>query len=96
MGWRASLLATIAVPLCLVAELLPIRPYTTADGLAGDRIGKIAVDSRGFVASSRPRAAEAPSRRICPDTPRENNVTALMRDSGGGIWCGTRAGCSKC
>jgi ligand-binding sensor domain-containing protein len=49
MGWRASLLATIAVPFCLVAELLPIRPYTTADGLAGDRINKIVVDSRGFV-----------------------------------------------
>ena len=49
MGWRAILLATIAFPLCLVAELLPIRSYSTADGLAGDRINKIVVDSRGFV-----------------------------------------------
>jgi ligand-binding sensor domain-containing protein len=49
MGWRPILLATIALPLCLVAELLPIRSYTTADGLAADLINKIVVDSRGFV-----------------------------------------------
>jgi ligand-binding sensor domain-containing protein len=49
MGWRAALLATIAPPLCLVAELLPIRSHNTADGLAADAINKIVVDSRGFV-----------------------------------------------
>ncbi len=49
MGRRAVLLATIALPLCLIAELLPIRPYATADGLAADHVNRIAVDSRGFV-----------------------------------------------
>jgi len=49
MGWRTSLVAIIAAPLCLIAELLPIRSYNTSDGLAGDRINKIVVDSRGFV-----------------------------------------------
>src|ERR1039457_2354544 len=49
MGWRAIPVAAYAVPLCLIAELLPIRSYTTADGLAADRINDIVVDSRGFV-----------------------------------------------
>jgi len=32
MGWRAVLFATIALPLSIHSELLPIRSYTTADG----------------------------------------------------------------
>jgi ligand-binding sensor domain-containing protein len=32
-----------------MAELLPIRSYSTADGLAADHIDKIVADSRGFV-----------------------------------------------
>jgi ligand-binding sensor domain-containing protein/signal transduction histidine kinase len=49
IGWRAILLATIALPLCLEGELLPIRSYTTADGLAADHIDCIVPDSRGFI-----------------------------------------------
>ena len=49
MGWQAILIATIALPLCLEGELLPIRSYTTADGLAADRIECIVADSRGFI-----------------------------------------------
>ena len=41
--------AAIALPLCLIAELLPIRSYSTADGLAADRIDCIVPDSRGFI-----------------------------------------------
>src|ERR1017187_4680599 len=41
--------AAIALPLCLIAELLPIRSYSTADGLAADRIYCIVPDSRGFI-----------------------------------------------
>jgi len=48
-GMRAILLAAIAVPLCLEGELLPIRSYTTADGLASDHIDCIVPDSRGFI-----------------------------------------------
>ncbi|MGC9946630.1 MAG: LuxR C-terminal-related transcriptional regulator [Bryobacteraceae bacterium] len=39
----------LALPLCLIAELLPIRSYSTADGLAADGINRIVADSRGFV-----------------------------------------------
>ncbi len=41
--------AAIALPLCLIAELLLIRWYSTADGLASDRIDKIVTDSRSFI-----------------------------------------------
>jgi ligand-binding sensor domain-containing protein len=46
---RAILLAAIALPLCLEGEVLPIRSYTTADGLASDHVDCIVPDSRGFV-----------------------------------------------
>jgi ligand-binding sensor domain-containing protein/signal transduction histidine kinase len=46
---RALLLAAFVVPLCLPGELLPIRSYTTADGLASDHIDCIVPDSRGFI-----------------------------------------------
>ena len=49
MRWRMIPLATIALPLCVIAEQLPIRSYTTADGLASDQIDCIVPDSRGFV-----------------------------------------------
>ena len=49
MRWQAIPIAAFAVPLCLIAELLPIRSYSTADGLAADSINEIVVDSRGFV-----------------------------------------------
>jgi ligand-binding sensor domain-containing protein/two-component sensor histidine kinase len=48
MAWRPILFATMALP-CLIAEMLPIRSYSTADGLASDYIGKIVADSRGFI-----------------------------------------------
>ena|SRR5579871_897751 len=35
--------------LTLRGELLPIRVYTTADGLAADRVDRIVADSRGFL-----------------------------------------------
>ena len=46
--WAISF-AAITLPLCLIAELLPIRSYSTADGLASDSVNRIAADSRGFV-----------------------------------------------
>jgi len=33
----------------LQGELLPLRTYTTADGLAADRVDRIVADSRGFL-----------------------------------------------
>jgi ligand-binding sensor domain-containing protein/signal transduction histidine kinase len=142
MGWRAVLFATIALPLSIHSELLPIRSYTTADGLAADRINNIVVDSRGFVWFCTPEglsrfdgyrivsfgvAEGLPSRWVNAlletrsgaylvatgrglsefqadgagsafatylpgNNPDENNVNALMQDSGGRIWCGTDGG----
>ena len=43
-----------ALPALLRAERLPIKTYTTADGLASDRITNITADSRGFLWFSTP------------------------------------------
>ena len=49
MGWRAILVVLGALPCLLQGELLPIRNYTTADGLAADHVNCIVPDSRGFL-----------------------------------------------
>ena len=46
---RAPLLGLLLVPSLLRAGHLPIRTYTTADGLARDHVLAIAQDSRGFL-----------------------------------------------
>lgn len=49
MGRRAWVLAILFAPSLVHASHLPIRTYTTADGLARDHVLAIAQDSRGFV-----------------------------------------------
>src|SRR5580698_5741501 len=49
MKWPAISLVAAVLPLFLKSELLPIRTYTTADGLAADNIYGIVPDSRGFL-----------------------------------------------
>ncbi len=49
MRWAATAIVVAAFPALLRAELLPIKTYTTADGLASDCITRIVVDSRGFL-----------------------------------------------
>ncbi len=46
---RWAFAVAVALPLCLVGELLPIRSYSTGEGLASNSIGKIVADSRGFI-----------------------------------------------
>src|SRR5437016_13122696 len=50
-GWRISLLfgALFAVLLVARAERLPIKNYTTADGLSHNIVNKILRDARGFL-----------------------------------------------
>jgi ligand-binding sensor domain-containing protein/signal transduction histidine kinase len=48
MGWRTILIILAALS-PLESEQLPIRTYTTADGLAADRVHCIVPDSRGFL-----------------------------------------------
>jgi ligand-binding sensor domain-containing protein len=45
--WSVPAVA-LALPLCLIAESLPIRSYSTTDGLAADTVNRIVVDSFGF------------------------------------------------
>ena len=49
MKWRAMMLGMVAMAFLSNAELLPIRTYTTADGLAADSVYGIFADSRGFL-----------------------------------------------
>ena len=42
-------LLTLLLPPAARAERLPLKPYTTADGLADNDINKIVRDSRGFL-----------------------------------------------
>ena len=49
MGWRDVLIVLAAFSSLLRGELLPVKTYTTADGLAANRINSIASDSRGFL-----------------------------------------------
>jgi ligand-binding sensor domain-containing protein/signal transduction histidine kinase len=49
MGRLSILIALSAFPILLKSELLPIRTYTSADGLAADHIDCIEPDSRGFL-----------------------------------------------
>lgn len=121
-----------------MGESLPIRSYSTADGLPTDSISDIVADSRGFVwfctaeglsrfdgyrfvnfgvADGLPHRSVnvmletrsgdylvGTARGLCGfkaigggrfatylpgNTPAENEVTALIQDSSGRIWCGT-------
>jgi len=49
MGWRTIVILLSAFPSLLKSELLPIRTYTTADGLAADQVDFICPGSRGFL-----------------------------------------------
>ncbi|MGA3240592.1 MAG: two-component regulator propeller domain-containing protein, partial [Bryobacteraceae bacterium] len=49
MRLGAIAIASAGCCLCLWAELLPIRSYSTADGLPSNQVERIVVDSRGFV-----------------------------------------------
>src|SRR6266567_5642351 len=44
-----SLVFLSAASVCVRGELLPVKTYTTADGLARDQINRIVRDSRGFL-----------------------------------------------
>jgi ligand-binding sensor domain-containing protein/signal transduction histidine kinase len=46
---RRTILIVLAATFLLKGELLPVRTYTTADGLAADHVDCIVPDSRGFV-----------------------------------------------
>jgi len=49
MRWQVILVVLAALPALLESELLPIRTYSTADGLAADHVDCVVSDSRGFL-----------------------------------------------
>src|ERR1700722_19169938 len=49
MRWRPMVLGMTVFSFLLKSELLPIRTYSIADGLAADSVYRITADSRGFL-----------------------------------------------
>src|SRR5580658_7402101 len=97
---RAILLAAIAVPLCLNGEVLPIRPYTTADGLASDHIRCIVPDSRGFVWFCTPEGlSRFDGYRIVSFDDRDGlpdrSVNAFLETRSGAYFVGTDRGLTQ-
>src|ERR1700733_12992413 len=100
MRWRAIMLAAAVLPFFVKSELLPIRTYTTADGLAADSIYGIAADSRGFLWFS---TTEGLSRfdgyRFMTYGAEEGLphgvITAFIETRSGDHWIGTPRGLSR-
>jgi ligand-binding sensor domain-containing protein/signal transduction histidine kinase len=100
MRWRAIVLGLAVSFLFLKGELLPIRTYTVADGLAADSVYGIVADSRGFLWFS---TSEGLSRfdgyRFVTYGEEEGLphalVTALIETRSGDHWIGTPRGLSR-
>src|SRR5579872_3455069 len=84
----------------LTAELLPIKTYTTADGLAADRVDNIVADSRGFLwfctrdGLSRFDGSRFVTYGLVEGLPNQA-VLALAEAASGDHWIGTAHGLSK-
>jgi ligand-binding sensor domain-containing protein/signal transduction histidine kinase len=100
MRWRAIVLGVAVSSLILRSELLPIRTYTIADGLAADSVYGIVADSRGFLWFS---TSEGLSRfdgyRFVTYGVEEGLphrlVTTLIETRSGDHWIGTPRGLSR-
>jgi len=100
MKWPAILLGVALFPFFLKSELLPIRTYTTADGLASDSIYGIVPDSRGFLWFC---TTEGLSRfdgyRFLTYTAEDGLphriITAVLETRSGDHWIGTPLGVSR-
>jgi ligand-binding sensor domain-containing protein/signal transduction histidine kinase len=94
----AILMLLSALP--LQGELLPIRTYTTADGLASDSIYRIVSDSRGFLWFSTPEGlSRFDGYRFMTygvdDGLPDAVITALIETRSGDLWIGTPRGLSR-
>ncbi len=94
----AILIVLSALP--LKSELLPIRTYTTADGLASDRINSIVADSRGFLWFGSPEGlSRFDGYRFVTYGVDEGlphaAVNALIETRSGDRWIGTPRGVSR-
>ena len=79
------------------AERLPLRVYTTTDGLADDRIKCIVPDSRGFIWFCAPGGlsrfdGQGFTTYAVPDEPVSNSINDFLETSRGVYWVATNGG----
>ncbi len=86
-----------AMPMAGRAEMLPIRTYTTADGLAADTVYRVVADSRGFLwfctadGLSRFDGYTFESFTTGQGLP-DQRVSDVCETRGGELWVGTASG----
>lgn len=100
-GWSVSairtLLLSLLVPVVIRAEQLPIRTYTTADGLAGNAVSQIVRDSRGFLWFATPEGLSRfddyrfTTYGVDQGLP-SRLVTSLLETTSGVLWVATYGG----
>ncbi len=94
LAWVSVLLLS---PSLVQSQRLPIRTYTTADGLARDYVHAIVQDSRGFLwfatveGLSRFDGYQFTNYRVEQGLP-DNSVTAFLESRQGDYWVATRGG----
>ncbi|HEY3136125.1 MAG TPA: two-component regulator propeller domain-containing protein, partial [Blastocatellia bacterium] len=98
---KKSVLLLLAVTLAAIgearAERLPIKAYTTADGLAHNRITRIVRDSRGFLwfctadGLSRFDGARFTNYNVEDGLP-STSINLLLETRGGDYWVATNGG----
>ncbi len=94
------LMVMVASPVFLGAEQLPIRTYTTADGLASNRVNCIVADSRGFLWFCTPEGLSRfdgnrfVNYGVVAGLP-DQAVLALHESRAGDHWMGTGKGLSR-
>jgi ligand-binding sensor domain-containing protein/two-component sensor histidine kinase len=92
-----ALVAFIGVPAPARGQRLPLRTYSSADGLAGDQIMALLADSRGFLwvgtttGLSRFDGHDFRSYGMADGLPG-SRVNALLEDRVGALWIGTNGG----
>jgi len=96
----ATLIALGILPSILRGELLPVRTYTTADGLASDRVNCIVPDSRGFLWFCTPEGlSRFDGYRFISYTAADGLahvvVTTVLETRSGAIFAGTADGISR-
>src|SRR6516165_755811 len=90
----------LIAPSCFHARRLPVKPYTTADGLARDRVECVVQDSRGFLwvctveGLSRFDGYQFTNYRTEQGLPG-SYVSAFLKTRRGVYWVGTTAGLSR-
>ncbi len=96
---HVALMSCLALTAGSVAatEQLPLRNYSSADGLAGDDVTAVLVDSRGFLWVGTTTGLSRFDGKAFKTYGKQDGlpqlqINALLEDRDGVIWVGTRAG----